>query len=130
MAQSLISPGELSADGSVTRQGYRYALFLPDAAGTGLVAHGPNLANIDSRHAETTYTILAWPSVFGQTGRSCFFVNQQGTILRSTTADYSGDTNPPPAGAGLVGVPPDTIVGGRLAAGQVGTDGNRWVTVQ
>ncbi len=136
-ANERISPGLLSASwgaidnsGTIVRQGYMYRLFLPDAGGAGLPAVAANLPNIDPRNAEVAWTVLAWPSAYAQSGRSTFFVDTEGTIMRSTTARYSGMTTPPPAGAALAGVPPGQIVGGRLANGIAGADGNTWVPVQ
>jgi hypothetical protein len=122
--------GALDASGTVIRQGYHYALHLPDAAGVGILATPANEPNIDARNAEIAWTLLAWPTAYAQSGRSTFFVNQQGMILRSTTARYSGLSSPPPAGAALIGVAPQQIVGGRLASGGPGADGNTWVPVQ
>jgi prepilin-type N-terminal cleavage/methylation domain-containing protein len=122
--------GNLDANGIVLRGGYCYRLHLPDAGGTGLPASPTNLAAVHARHAESAWTIVAWPVSFGHSGRTCFFVNEQGEILKSLSARYSGLTDPVPAGAGLVGVPPTTIVGGRLASGVAGADGNVWLPLR
>jgi prepilin-type N-terminal cleavage/methylation domain-containing protein len=124
------SIGAIDARGYLLRQGYYYAVFLPDAAGAGLIATPANLPAVDPRHAESSYTLLAWPAVYGQTGRAAYFVNEQGEVLKSLTARYSGGEVPPPPGAGLTGVAPAMIVGGRPAAGAVGADGNTWLPVR
>lgn len=123
--------GVLDANGFATRQGYHYAVYLPDAAGAGVVAAGAALGSVDPAQAEYAWTLLAWPTSHGHTGRTTFFVDQQGQIMKCTAADYSGSTSIPPAGAALVGVgSAGQIVGGRLAVGQVAVDGNIWITLR
>ncbi|MBI5850431.1 MAG: DUF2950 family protein [Planctomycetes bacterium] len=124
------SLGTIDANGIVLRHGYCFRLHLPDAGGTGLVAIPGNLASVDPRRAETSWTIVAWPASHGLSGRTCFFVNEQGEILKSLTARYSGLASIPPAGAGLVGVAPTIIVGGSLASGTIGADGNTWLPLR
>jgi prepilin-type N-terminal cleavage/methylation domain-containing protein len=124
------SMGQIDANGSVARQGYFYRLFLPDAAGVGLAAVGGALAAIDARNAESSWALLAWPSAYGKTGRAAFFVNQQGDILKTVTARYSGNDSMPPPGAALTGVAANQIVGGSLAAGVIGADGNLWLPLR
>ena len=122
--------GQIDADGRILRQGYLFAIYLPGPGGVGLAATDTNLPSVDPMLAEIAYTVLAWPSSFGHTGRATFFVNEQGEILRARSANYSGTDNVPPPGAGLVGVPSGVIVGGRLATGTVGSDGQVWTAVR
>ncbi|MGE0142650.1 MAG: DUF2950 family protein [Planctomycetota bacterium] len=121
------SMGHVDTNGIAARQGYFYRLFLPDAAGVGLPAVGGALAGVDARSAESSWALLAWPSSYGRTGRAAFFVNQQGEILKTVTARYSGHDSIPTPGAALTGVAPNQIVGGSLAAGVTGNDGNLWL---
>jgi prepilin-type N-terminal cleavage/methylation domain-containing protein len=127
LAQSL---GTLDAAGRVTSKGYLLALYLPDASGTGVAAAPANDAAVDADQAEIAWSCLAWPVSRGRSGSSSFFVNQMGEILTAKDATYSGPTSVPPAGAALVGVGPDVIVGGELAVDTVGADGNTWRTVR
>ncbi len=122
--------GETQANGYVTNKGYLIALYLPDAAGTGILGAPANFANVDPDLAETSWTCLAWPVSIGSSGKAAFFVNQQGDVLTCRTADYSGVTQAPPAGAALSSVPPSQITGGRLAINSVGADGNTWLVMQ
>ncbi|MFO1050677.1 MAG: prepilin-type N-terminal cleavage/methylation domain-containing protein [Planctomycetota bacterium] len=124
------SMGEMDANGIVTKQGYMYRLYLPDAAGQGLPATPANLPSVNPTNAESTWVITAWPAVHGMSGRTSFFVNEQGEILKCVTARYSGLTNIPPPGAALVGVTPTQIVGGRLATGGIAADGNVWIPLR
>ncbi len=126
---ALLSPsfGELDANGWVLRQGYHYAMYLPDASGLGIVATDANMASVDPTMAEIAYTLVAWPASHGHSGRATFFVNQQGEILKSTMARYSGSTSVPPAGCAMLGVPAAAIVGGTIACGVTGADGNVWL---
>ena len=122
--------GAIDAAGILNRQGYLYALYLPSATGAGLPGIEANLAAVDARFAEQTYSLLAWPSAYGETGRTAYFVTEQGEVLKSIPARYSGTTAIPPAGAALVGVPAAHIVGGRLASNAGGADGNTWLPVR
>ena len=119
------------ATGRLIRQGYHYSLFLPDAGGIGQPETAAGLATVDPSNAEFTFSVLAWPTVFGKSGRLTFFLNQEGEVLKSRTATYDGTTSVPPAGAGLTGVAgPTVIIGGRLAITGVGVDGNTWTPIQ
>lgn len=131
-----LSPGLLprsfsgvDAAGRLSQRGYHFALYLPDAAGTGLGETAANLGNIAPSLAESFWTCLAWPALHGVSGNTTFFVNQQGEILKAPQATYSGISSVPPAGAALLGVAPTIIVSQSLASGQVGADGNRWLPV-
>lgn len=132
LVPALLSPslGAVDAQGRVLRQGYLFAVFLPDATGAGAPDTAAGLATVDARLAEDHWTVLAWPVQLGQTGRSTYFMNQLGDPRRAARASYSGTASVPPAGAGLVGVAPNTIVGGVLASEAVGADGNTWLPVR
>lgn len=119
--------GNLDGNGWTTRNGYHFAIFLPDAAGLGLAELSANTANIDANLAEDYYTCLAWPASNPSNGvRPVYFVNQQGEILVSRESNYVG-TTAPPAGAALVGTAsPDQIVGPAMALNAQGADGNTW----
>ncbi|MCA8948940.1 MAG: type II secretion system protein [Planctomycetes bacterium] len=116
--------------GFVATKGYLLALYLPDASGVGVLGVPANSGSIDPNHAENCWSCVAWPAARGSTGQAAFFVNQQGEVLASRTADYSGTSSVPPAGAALTGVPANTIFGGTLVANAVGADGNTWLTLQ
>jgi prepilin-type N-terminal cleavage/methylation domain-containing protein len=123
------SLGNTDAAGHVQGRGYLIALYLPDAAGDGLPAIAANDAAIDADGAEAMWSCLAWPQARGISGRATFFVNQAGDILTASTANYSGTTAVPPAGAALLGGSPANILG-MLAANTIGADGNRWNVIQ
>ena len=116
--------------GHALARGYVMALFLPDAAGTGLPAIPASDGAVDPDLAELAWSCLAWPMTRGRTGQATFFVNQVGEILVARDAPYDGVATVPPAGAALAGVAPTAIVGGALAADTVGADGNLWRVVR
>ena len=124
------SLGSEDAAGRSLGRGYLIAVHLPDAAGTGLADIPANDGSIAADQAEICWTCLAWPASRGRTGRATYFVNQMGEILCAKTANYDGTLSVPPAGAGLVGVLPTSIVGASLAADTTGADGNRWTLVR
>lgn len=124
------SLGTANATGQATAKGYLIALYLPNAAGQGLLGTPANLASVSADLAETAWTCVAWPLTHGNTGSATFFVNQAGEIVVSRLATYSGTSSVPPAGAALVGVASNIIVGGDLACDAVGADGNLWNTLR
>ena len=123
------SLGNMDAAGRVLKRGYYFALYLPDATGNGLADTAGNLGNIDPRMAENYWSCLAWPVQVDASGRATFFINQQGEILKTSVAGYSGTASVPPAGAALLGVPANRIDSTQLAVNVLGADGNQWISV-
>jgi len=119
----------VDATGVVTNHGFRFCLYLPDAAGVGVAGLPSNAATIDPVQSRLYWSCLAWPITAGTSGNTTFFVNQQGQVLKTRDAGYSGSTSVPPAGAGLVGVPANQINSQTLAVDGVGADGRNWVAV-
>jgi len=110
--------------GIVTKSGYVYVIYLPDASGKGWVHEtGPSgtltgPVNVDA--AETHWCAYAWPIARGNTGNRCFFVNQEGDVLQSANdvARHQGVTVPVP--------PESALCRGNPAVGTVGADGDLW----
>ncbi len=69
-------------DGVVERGGYRFALWLPDGGGSGVLeASSPleqELPSVDA--AEQSWRCYAWPSDAGVTGQRAFFVDESAII--------------------------------------------------
>ena len=120
--------GAVDPNGRMTKHGYLFAVYLPDASGVGLAETAANRPNADPNLARDYWTCVAWP-VSRASGRRAFFVNQQGQLLQ-TASGYAGTTAAPQAGCALVGVPPDRIDSALLAIGAPGADGNTWIAVQ
>lgn len=144
-ATQTITPPVLStafgniADSRVSRSGYLFQMYLPDATGAGvpedaLGGDAGNAAGVDPGQAETLWCCYAWPQVQGNSGKRTFFVNQSGDILATNgvTLAYSGNTNlatiPVPAAAYMAGS--SGFMGDRVASNSSGLDGNFWVVVQ
>ena len=124
------SAGLVDANGYVRAHGYLMALYLPDASGTGLCASAANLPSVDANMASLYWTCLAWPNDRSTQGRPVYFVNQSGQIMTAKNTAYLGTTSVPPAGAALLGVPPDGIATAQVAQGMPGADGNVWRAVE
>lgn len=124
------SLGTLDALGYVHSKGYLLALYLPDAAGLGVLATPANASAVDPNQAEVSWSCLAWPVTHGTTGTASYFLNQSGEILVAPDATYDGFVSIPLAGSGLLGVPSAQIAGGMLASNTLGADGNRWRSLQ
>lgn len=120
------SLGAIDTNGIARSRGYLLALYLPDAAGNAVLATAANAGSIDPANAELAWSCVAWPLTRGRTGTASYFVNHEGEILFSEQATYDGPASVPPGGAALVGVGPNVLVGGTLAIGVAGADGNVW----
>jgi hypothetical protein len=131
----VISPPIMSAalaqvdrTGIVTKSGYAFAIFLPDASGRGWVHEtGPAATAalsgpVGADAAEVRWCAYAWPIARGNSGNRCFFVNDAGDVLQSHNEVYPHQ--------GAVGLPdPGSafLPGGTgLAIGTTGADGNVW----
>jgi prepilin-type N-terminal cleavage/methylation domain-containing protein len=72
---------------AVNRSGYFYAVFLPDAAGTGVAedATGGKAAPlaVDADLCEIYWVAYAWPTSFETSGRRAFAANERGTLLQT-----------------------------------------------
>ncbi len=124
-----ISLGEVDAAGRLEKHGYYFCVYLPDATGVGRAATTSNAGSVDPAKSSSFYTCLAWPVHAGRTGNRTFFVTQQGQMLKTRKAEYSGISVLPPAGAALSGGNPLRVDSLELTRG-VGADGKDWVLVQ
>ncbi len=116
----------VNANGEVSRSGYMFAMWLPDATGDGLAeaAGGGADPTVDPDLAETTWCAYAWPANFGNTGNRSFFVNQGGDIVASEDQSYSGSGNGPLSNSAFAGA--GNTITGNVATGMTGRDGNFW----
>jgi prepilin-type N-terminal cleavage/methylation domain-containing protein len=121
----------------VTRSGYVFQMYLPDADGVGVAEAADGGADSsdlpDADNSETTWCCYAWPANYGTSGNRTFFVNQQGDVVQSNnqagTQQYSSTTTMPSADAAFVSPSTDNSIMGVVAVGTVGDDGGRWVAV-
>ena len=122
----------ISPIGEMARNGYYYRIYLPDAAGNGLIERPGGGADpaVNADLAETTWCIYAWPQRQGVSGRKTFFANQSGDIVFTEDANYTGPGAPLAAGAALQGPAAVNSMTGSIAAGATGRDGNFWRAVQ
>lgn len=141
-ATQTIAPPVLStafgniAASRVSRSGYLFQMFLPDATGAGMAETATggdptNTVGVDAGQAETLWCCYAWPQVQGNSGKRTFFVNQSGDILATNgvTVAYNGSTLAPTQNvAYLAGT--SGFMGNRVASNSSGLDGNFWVVVQ
>lgn len=128
---------------SVSRSGYLFKIYLPDAAGLGVIEDptggaATSVGSLNPDLSETTWCAYAWPINRGNSGNRSFFVNQQGDVLQcqNTVALYSGVATQPtcdaafdPAGLGYAG----STISSPLAvtsATKLGVDGEVWTNVQ
>jgi len=138
--------GNINATSQVTRSGYIFQLWLPDAtvggatagiaedAGPGAGTGGKQAAPFpDPDNCEVLWAAYAWPITATQTGNRVFFMNQEGDLMQTNNrvaAPYTGTAGGPAfdaiytAGGDLAS--PISISGVPAAA----NDGNTWVPVQ
>lgn len=133
-----ISPPVLSsafgkvADSRLTRSGYMFQMFLPDAKANGLaeaLQGGSGEVAVDHGQAEVLWCCYAWPTDCGKSGARAFFINQSGDVLASPNSStrYNGWQNGPSFTAAFHrgGV----TLADRVAANTVGNDGETWLVV-
>jgi prepilin-type N-terminal cleavage/methylation domain-containing protein len=141
--QSITPPVLSAAFGNValarvSRSGYIFQMFLPDAAAAGIAetATGGDVENsqgVDAGQAEVLWCCYAWPATAGNSGNRTFFINQTGDVLATNgaTVRYSNSVPTVPtyavAFSGAIGT---TSMGVGVAANTLGKDGNTWVVVQ
>jgi prepilin-type N-terminal cleavage/methylation domain-containing protein len=120
------------AAGAVSRSGYFFTIYLPDAAGVGVIADaaGGSFGAVDEDLAETTWCCYAWPVNYGNSGNRTFHVNQTGDVTSSENpaAPYTGPIatgNVPAPDAAFIAAVANTITG-LTAVGVAGADGNIW----
>jgi type II secretory pathway pseudopilin PulG len=122
-------------NGTVSRSGYLFQLFLPDGAGRGVPeAQNGGMGNaVDPDNCEVFWCCYAWPSDAGSTGNRVFFINQDGDIWQfaNRSGGYSGTAAAPPWSAAFAAGGLD--MGAQVANGAAGTngqDGNTWTSLQ
>ena len=120
----------VDASGRVSKSGYFFMLYLPDAAAAGVpdIAGGGPSPLIGDDNCEAFWSAFAWPVQAGSSGNRTFFVSNRGEVFQTHMAavSYSGPVIPPwDAPLVLVlGTMADPI-----ALSVPGIDGNDWVPV-
>lgn len=128
--------GNITAQSNVSRSGYLFRMYLPDATAQGSIetattGGGLGTPAVDPGQAETLWCCYAWPQVQGNSGKRSFFINQGGDVLATNGAvvAYNGTTTVPAFSAAFrTGGTADMSI--PVAANTAGTDGNTWVVVQ
>jgi len=126
----------LNATAEVSRSGYLYKMFLPGAAGIGVIEtqSGDSVdGTLDNDLAETTWCAYATPANYSTSGNRTFFVNQTGDITSVDAIAYSGadtfdETNAGAAFSESSGSA-DTNITGQVAVGTLARDANTWKQV-
>lgn len=117
-------------DARVTRNGYLFQLYLPDAGACGVAEVPPGgggAGEVDPTQAEVVWCCYAWPLERGRSGARAFFVDQTGVVLATDGAvvAYDGTQCPPRFQAAYGAAGPATMAAA-AAADAVGHDGNAW----
>jgi len=129
--------GNVNAQSNVSRSGYLFRMYLPNATAQGVTEDATtggdpdNGQGVDPGQAETLWCCYAWPQVFGNSGKRTFFINQSGDVLATNcanaTSPYSGTTTVPAYTAAFIS---SSSMSGAVAANTVSQDTNTWVVVQ
>jgi type IV pilus assembly protein PilA len=139
-ATTKISPPVLSnafgnvANSTVTRSGYIFQMYLPDAGGVGEpedATGGYTAGNVDAVKAEVLWCAYAWPSAYGNSGKRVFFINQGGDVLSSKNdvTAYNGTTTPVPDHSAAFAATTSGMMDSATAANTMAIDGARWTVV-
>jgi prepilin-type N-terminal cleavage/methylation domain-containing protein len=112
----------LNANSEVSRSGYFFAMYLPDAAGAGVAEPAAGYpddggATVGMDLAETTWCCYAWPVNYNQSGNRTFFTNQAGDVIACEVAAYSGTGTGPASDAAF------TVAGAITGNVAIGADG-------
>jgi prepilin-type N-terminal cleavage/methylation domain-containing protein len=123
--------GQIDANGVVSRSGYCFAVFLPDAGGLGVTEIAAGTPGTGPNNAEILWCAYAWPASVTQSGNRAFFVNQEGDLLQMSNriagaTQYTGAADAPIYTAAYTAVG----MGSPIASGTAGVDTNTWVPVQ
>ncbi|MEM7202638.1 MAG: hypothetical protein AAF628_20385 [Planctomycetota bacterium] len=116
----------------VVRQGYCFAMFLPDAKGRPIAeaprGGSPRGAEPDPQRAARHWCAYAWPERFGVTGQRAFFVNQDGELLAcdNEASKYSGTARRPAPLAAYRRNSADMAA--VVSPGVPAHDGHKWTT--
>jgi prepilin-type N-terminal cleavage/methylation domain-containing protein len=134
--------GNVDAAGRVSRSGYFFAMFLPDATpgGGGAIPGLPENAGggagavvPDANNCEILWCAYAWPMDHNGTGNRAFFINEQGDLLqcqnRSATP-FDGATGVSPTFDEVFLVAGDMSSGLNIGAASVVSPNNTWTAVQ
>lgn len=133
MKPTLVGPAfrGISPLGEIVRSGYHFRLYLPGAAGEGLLElpGGGADAAVNADKAESAWCVYAWPARFNTTGRRAFFTNQSGHFYYTESSLYSGAGAPISPGAALLAGGAINSIQGEPAHNTAGRDGNIWHTL-
>lgn len=126
--------GKVDANGRVLRSGYFFQMYLPGVSATFLAEGDPTAAYpaVDPSQSEVLWSAYAWPASFGNSGKRCFFVNQQGDVMASSnaTTQYSGTATVPSGDAAYLTSGTATLsMAAEVAVNATAKDGMRWTVV-
>ena len=119
----------LNPQGEVSRSGYFFRVFIPDALGAPIGEPTAGFAVGGAQNpdlCETTWCAYAWPVNYNQSGNRTFFTNQGGDLVATEKASYSGATAGP---AGDAAFKVAGKITGVVAIAAVGADGSTWKQV-
>jgi prepilin-type N-terminal cleavage/methylation domain-containing protein len=133
-----LDPAVLSAafgvvqNSRITRSGYFFQIYLPDALRAPQVEDptgGAVLAFPDSSNSEFLWCAYAWPIAAGQTGNRAFFANQATEVLQynNRAGTYSGALAAP-LGGEVFTLAND--MSSPIGLDGTSVDGMQWVPVQ
>jgi type II secretory pathway pseudopilin PulG len=130
--------GNVDANGFVSRSGYFFQMWLPDATAGGLTPGLPEAPGggaiggpfPDGNNAEILWCCYAWPIDVNGTGNRAFFVNQEGDLLQfqnRLAAPFTSNILTPAFDSAFT-TPGD--MASNLRIGAAGPDGSIWTAVQ
>jgi prepilin-type N-terminal cleavage/methylation domain-containing protein len=124
---------QFNVHGEVSRSGYIYRMYLPDALGEGVRepaggGYGPGV--VDTDMSEVLWICYAWPVRYGVTGYRTFCTSHTGDITFTDEPIYSGE-GCIDIQAGIAFLTPNVdSMTGRAAVGTIGADGRMWRMAQ
>lgn len=130
--------GNVDGNGFVSRSGYFFQMWLPDATAGGATpglseAAGGGAGGVfpDGNNAEILWCCYAWPIDVNGTGNRCFFVNQEGDLLQfqnRLAAPFTSNILTPNFDSAFTLA--NDMASALRIGGAGGPDGTIWVPVQ
>jgi|SRR5690349_17379862 len=136
---SILPPGMgIVQGGLVSRAGYYFQMWLPDASYVGI----PEMPNggctgapfPDPNTGEVAWACYAWPMEAGGTGNRAFFINQEGDLLGCVNRQVPQFTGDPATGGHAPNFDEALMAAGDMsshyrASMLGGTDGTVWAVI-
>ena len=127
------SLSDVGPTGEVSRSGYVYRAYLPQAAGVGfqeIPGGGMTTGVLDPVAASINWCVYAYPEHYAGSGHRTFFANERCELTTTVDPRYQITGCAAVQAGAALRVGDITHITGSIAVGTRGADGNLWKAVQ